>query len=601
MRHSIHTRRATLVLAALLLLSLTALAVPPRKTQATLQQPDGTMLTVLLRGGEHCRYFTTADGLPLMRTADGSFYYAALTGGQLQATTQLAHDASLRTSSELAFIDTQAATPADLQTLLTASSLQREATRRAKNALRKQAERVGARSVYSGERRGLVILVNYTDKQMTSASTTEKFKRMFNEAGYSDDGNSMSVSDYFEEQSYGQFKLTFDVVGPVTVSHDMAYYGADVNGSDQRPGEMIAEACRLVNDSVDFNTYDWDGDGEAELVFVVYAGYGQSADQYTLANTIWPHQWYLSSQNINLVLDGVRIDNYACSCELNGYYGSTMAGIGAPCHEFSHCFGLPDLYDTANSINFGMNYWSLLCYGCYCGDGYAPCGYTSYERWASGWMEPTELNDSTAVKDMKPLAESPEAYVIYNDANHNEYYLLENRQYVRSDAEIYGHGMLVLHVDYDQETWLNNTVNNTANHQRCTIIAADGSYSTFSIGGDPFPGTGNVTSLTDDTTPAATLYNANTDGQKLMHKPLTNITESNDGLISFDFMGGAKKEVSAIRGITLSDVSTATPVTVVNASGQTVLEGTYGQFASTQLPHGLYIVRTADGCLKQAR
>lgn len=248
-----------------------------------------------------------------------------------------------------------------------------------------------------------------------------------------------------------------------------------------------------------------------------------------------------------------------------------------------------------------MNYWSLLDYGCYCGDGYKPCGYTSYERWASGWLEPTELNDSTAVKDMQPLVNSPEAYVVYNDKNANELYLLENRQYLKSDYEIYGHGLLVLHVDYDEYTWWTNQVNTTADHQRCTIIAADNSYSTYTLGGDPFPGTSNVTSLTDETTPAATLYNTNTDGKKFMHKPITNISESSDGLISFDFMGGEKQEVSGISSLMAQKTTADTPVTIVNAAGHVVGQSTYGQFLSAPMPHGLYILRTAEGNFKQAR
>ena len=58
------------------------------------------------------------------------------------------------------------------------------------------------------------------------------------------------------------------------------------------------------------------------------------------------------------------------------------------------------------------------------------------------------------------------------------------------------------------------------------------------IAGDPWPGTSNKTSFTDTTTPAATLYNVNTDGRKFMGKPIENIVESSDGLISFIFDGG---------------------------------------------------------------
>ena len=62
-----------------------------------------------------------------------------------------------------------------------------------------------------------------------------------------------------------QFDLSFDVVGPVTVSKNMADYGAnDEKGNDKDPGGMIYEACKLAADKVNFADYDWDGDGEVK-------------------------------------------------------------------------------------------------------------------------------------------------------------------------------------------------------------------------------------------------------------------------------------------------------------------------------------------------
>ena len=151
----------------------------------------------------------------------------------------------------------------------------------------------------------------------------------------------------------------------------------------------------------------------------------------------------------------------------------------------------------------------------------------------AGWITPIELKDMTRIEGMKPIAESPEAYILYNENNKNEYYLLENRQKVGFDQALYGHGLLVLHVDYDEEVWASNRVNAAASRQRLTIIPADGKTSLSNESGDPFPGRGGVTELTNYTSPAATLYNENVDGKKLMSKPIDNIKESADGLISF--------------------------------------------------------------------
>ena len=52
-------------------------------------------------------------------------------------------------------------------------------------------------------------------------------------------------------------------------------------------------------------------------------------------------------------------------------------------------------------------------------------------------------------------------------------------------------------------------------------------------------------SLTNDSDPSAMLFTANTDGLKLMSKPITNIQMAADGTISFDFM----KAPTAIRRV----------------------------------------------------
>ena len=66
----------------------------------------------------------------------------------------------------------------------------------------------------------------------------------------------------------------------------MAYYGGNVGGEDVRPEDMVIEACKALDTSVDFKIFDNDGDGEIEFVYCVYAGYSESSG--APANTVWP-------------------------------------------------------------------------------------------------------------------------------------------------------------------------------------------------------------------------------------------------------------------------------------------------------------------------
>lgn len=487
------------------LLVQTVMAVPARRGQwQRLKLADGSTISVELRGDERFHYFESADG-------------------QLFEMTQ----------------GDNVATP------LTAS----EVGERMAKARQKRAD--GAATTprrlnhYTGEKRGIIILVQYTDTKFKDGHDRELYDQIANAEGFtSSEGFVGSVSDYFNDQSRGLFNLKFDVFGPIDLANEMSYYGGnDRYGNDKHPEEMVTEAVEALKDEVDFSDYDWDGDGEVDQVFILYAGKGEANGG--TSNTVWPHEWKMEeATGSRLEANGMYINTYGCSCEL-GMTGN-IDGIGTFCHEFSHCLGFPDLYDTVGS-SFGMDSWSIMDYGCYNGDGFVPCGYTSYERMAAGWIEPIELTEYTSVSGMKALTDGGEAYIVYNDACDTEYYLLENRQQTGWDAELPGSGMLILHVDYDEEIWAANTVNNTSGHQRCSVFHADNSakrstYSITDVAGDAYP-YGDNNMLTDTSTPNASLFNANSQGTKRMGKPITDIAVS-DGEVSFEFCKPASEEPS---------------------------------------------------------
>ncbi|WP_303114621.1 M6 family metalloprotease domain-containing protein [Leyella stercorea] len=558
-----------LTLAAMFMLAASAFAVPAKRVKRQVQQPDGSVLTVMLRGDENFHYTSTEDDQPLVQRADGAYCYATLdSNGKLTASAQVAHDVESRGAAELSFLNYYTAESQKVRSLGMERAKQRNARRMARLANRgvvdasgKPVRRVMAGATggegigVTGKRKGLVILVNFKDKKMQSKHTQAEWNDYFNKVGYNKYGNNGSVHDYFYAQSYGKLDLEFDVIGPVTVSKNMASYGAnDAQGNDIDPAGMIKEACELAyaKEKMDMSQYDWDGDGAVDQVYVIYAGYGEAAGGD--ANTIWPHEWDIQGGGYSLVLGGQRIRTYACSSELNGGSGTYISGIGTACHEFSHCMGIPDFYDTAGGGCFGMDAWDLMDYGSYGGDGYEPTGYNTYEKWVSGWIEPTILTEPCYIKNMKPLSDAPEACVVFNEANKNEYYIFENRQLKGTDVALPNHGMLVIHVDYDQKVWFDNEVNNTSNHQRFTVVPADNKLTSETVTGDTYPGTTKSTELTDTSKPAATLFNANSDGRKFLGKPVTEITEK-DGLISFTFMGGVNLDAPQPKVMNMTETS----------------------------------------------
>ena len=494
--------RKILLTAMLALMAMTISAVPAKRgLQRSITTPDGKVITATLVGDEHGHYWQGSDGQAYQAYGDD---------------------------------DREAFRMVDANAIRSMASQRREAVNRERIQRLPMnrstlTNRVGEVGNYRGQRRGLVILVNYKDVTFKPANNQAYYDRVANEVNFHDGNFVGSMYDYFYAQSGGLFELNFDVVGPVPVSQNRSYYGGNnSNGDDKHPAAMVCEAVKKADEYVNYN-YDWDNDGYVDQVYVVYAGKGEADSG--IASTVWPHAWNLSSAAYYgdgegaLHLDGVIIDQYACGEELDGSTG-TIAGPGTMCHEFSHCLGYPDFYDTDYSGGQGMADWDLMDSGSYNGGGYRPAGYTSYERNYAGWLRLTELKNDRLVLNQKPLNERGNAYVMHNDGYRDEYYLLENRNQTRWDEYIPGSGLLIIYVDYDADIWASNKVNtvgNTNDHPRMTPVRIGSRYS----GSYTFP-TDEVNSFSDDTTPSPELYHDNIDGTRRLNKAITNITRNDE-------------------------------------------------------------------------
>ena len=544
--------------AAALMLATMVLAIPAKRKWIKVIQDDGTEIKVSLIGDEHLHYYITEDNVPLYKAADHKYCYIKTENGKLLSSGILAHEAAERTENEKAAIVSMSAVRQTADRI----KLQKKTAAKARRNM--PTTKAGS---FTGKKKAPVILAYFSDK---SFSQSDENIRMFyndvlNKEGFSQFGAPGSVHDYFKDMSRGQFDLTFDVIGPVKVSKSATYYGGPsaLFGGTDHIGEFITEAIKNADTQydIDWKQYDWNDDGEVEQVFVLYAGYGQATGGPT--GTIWPNAWTLDEAlqnndgNGGFSLGGVFINQYACSNELYKDTGKTFMGLGVFCHEFSHCMGLPDMYDTNYGSTPTMGDWDLLASGSYNGPegiGWCPAGWTSYERAYAGWLDLTELKEGDRVTDMTDLNDADgKAYVIYNDNHKDEYYLLENHKHTGWDAYTPEDGLLIIHVDYDKALFDNNIVNTkgeftpaegydgyyTNDHPRMApfskvrSISNDTYFYTYPMNAPR----GVVDSLTDSSRPAAELYNALADGSKFMGKPIYNIVkDANTGNISFDFM-----------------------------------------------------------------
>ena len=411
-----------------------------------------------------------------------------------------------------------------------------------------------------------VVLVQFADKKFsvgeTEADVHENYERFCNLLEGNATPSYGSVGAYFKEQSYGQFTPEFNVIGPVTLSKNYAYYGKNSNSmKDSNISSFYYEACKKAASDydVDWSTFDNNNDGKVDMVFFIYAGEGENDPKANDANLIWPKEG-TSTMQVDVDEGTIVFGAYGCTCEI---YSGQQDGIGTMCHELSHALGLPDLYDK-NYVAYGMDYWDVMDSGNYQIGAYAPICYSAYERDFMGWRDLVTLDPDEAYSlTLEPLETTGKAYKVVNKANPNEYFVLENRQNIGYDkfmgwpyASMYNrygalHGLMITHIDYDAKVWgVNYTINGTASHQRLTIVPADGTTTSWSsvteasqmydwiddVMGDLYPYTYTDSDGKQVVVREMSSYATFTGGT--LGQTIDNIYMTEDGIITLDINGG---------------------------------------------------------------
>ncbi len=413
-----------------------------------------------------------------------------------------------------------------------------------KSALKEQLSNTVSRvsAPVIGKKKQLIILAEFSDVPFT-AGTNSFFKDFFNKRGFSYGEFNGSVRDYFLAQSNGQLDLSFDVVGPVRLSRSYTYYGyrTDGKGLGDHVRDMIAESLTLADSKVDYSLYDWDGDGVVEQVGIMYSGLARNigGDDYT----IWPHKSGITP----LYLDGVMLSSYCCQSELQKVNNTDMInGIGTFCHEFSHCLGLPDTYDGASENPFyGLRTWDVMSGGNHNNHRFTPSGYTALGKYLLGWQQPEELTKDTHVNSLLPMSQNGKFYRIKNDAYPDEFFFLEYRKKEGWDEYIPGTGLLITHVDYDEDVFSRMAPNSSEkfDHEHYKVMQADG-YAE-SLTGDVYPWDGN-NSFSNNSYPSTELYHKNIDGSYFLNKEVYNICFNGENAMSFDFKNNNISEFYSI-------------------------------------------------------
>lgn len=324
-----------------------------------------------------------------------------------------------------------------------------------------------------GDRKALIILMQFPDVRMKH--DRNDFEMLFNKNGYTENGASGSVYDYFSEVSEGQLSLTSVILGPFTTSRNMSWYGrnAAAGGSDSNAFALFEEALEFAKQNVNLLDFDCDGNGFIDNIHIIYSGYGEEAG--ASSNAIWAHECTFDSLN---VYDDLKIDRYSCSPELRNNSGNIITTIGPPCHEICHALGTMDFYDTDYTQNgeyCGTGKWDIMAEGSWNNQGNTPAWPNPYTRcYDFGWSEPNLL-----CEDADYFFDNSNFKSIYriDTPTKDDYFLLEYRDRHSFSEHEPGEGLLIFHIGPDIVKRGHNNTINASFPQQCYPVCASSSTS----------------------------------------------------------------------------------------------------------------------------
>lgn len=511
-----------------------ALSAPAYKEKIRVKTDDGSVC-IYIKGDENCKFAVTEDGYTLLQCDDGWYFADKDNDGNICASPyKLLQQRNEETNNFLSRIGK------GVQPIVQKiSKVKINNTVSHDNAV--------VRNSVIGTRRVLVVLMQFSDKKLVKNVTD--FNALFNEEGYSVDGATGSVYDFYKAASYGQLTLVADIYGPYTSKNPMAYYGGNsaVSGSDKNPKELFDEALSNLAKDVDLSLYDSNGDGFIDNLHIIYAGYGEEAGASSKA--IWAHEMTFSP----ITVQGVKIDRYSCSPELRGNSGNGITRIGVSCHEIGHALGAMDYYDTDYTTNGqfeGTGEWDVMAQGSWNNDGISPADFNPYVKaYNFGWVDVRMLPEGSSTV-VYPSSDSNYVYRVDTDVK-GEFFLLENRVKNGINKHVPGEGLLMYHIDASIEQKAKKNIINAAFPQACYPVCASSSYvkpnnSSASYGktnsaGCPYPGTVNNSSFGKLTTPGAFCNNGKYSGIEI-----GDISKEGNNIILSYYRNGAISDEDAV-------------------------------------------------------
>jgi len=316
-----------------------------------------------------------------------------------------------------------------------------------------------------------------------------------------------TMAEFYREMSYAQFSVGGTVYDWFTLSQDDDYYEGNSNGlntADARTDEIMIECLDARDAAIDFGQFDNDGpDGEPNsedddgyVDFIMFLTPDRGGE--CLGNdNIWSHAWFLANWGGGSYetddpsnapgVTNVRINRYFISAGLD--CASNPAGIGTVSHEFGHALDIKDLYDTTPpgaQDSEGLGHWGLMAAGNWNTQAH-PAHMTAWSKERLGWLNWFNVTQDIEQLCLPPVEFDPVAVRMWSNAAVGpEYFVIENRQRIGFDDNLWGNGLVIYHVDEDvyDANAEDNDVNGNEAHKAIDVECADATTAMHVINAD---------------------------------------------------------------------------------------------------------------------
>jgi len=352
-----------------------------------------------------------------------------------------------------------------------------------------------------GDMHVMVLLVDFPDLHGTLPK--EHYEELLFSQGAFLTG---SMADYYDEVSRGKVHIQGEVHGWLRMPQNYNYYTSGVSGltdelnRDYHPRDARGLAEEAVKEAlkqgIKFRPkLDVFGNGTITALFIVHAGRGaEKLLPHLRGDNIWSHKWSMK---------------HALEVDSNLYAETYLmvpqeALLGVCAHELGHlAFQWQDFYDPNYGEDGdhwdGNGMWDLMASGSYAGREMRPIHPAGLHKLQHGWVEVEEIDKTQMGILLKPVTRSDGMVLKIKGPHYEEqqYLLLENRAQEKFDGALPGEGLLVWRVDERKGM-------ERSDDPGMMLIQADGRHNLLNpddgnIGdtGDPFPGIGNTTELSD--------------------------------------------------------------------------------------------------------